>query len=258
MLDFGFDAVLAVVLRDEEVRPVALLAAAVAFPPFAPAFAFCDFEPAEPAVDFDAVFAAEDLALVVFDFGAVDLPPVVFAFDAVDERPEPVFDFDPPVDLAAVDFDLDAAVARPPFAPAFAFCAELPPLAVFDELLEVLDFDAVDFEDLPAAELRLGADDLLRDDAVDFDAVEREPLDFELPDFAAEDFDFDEVDFEEDFDPDDFEPEDFDPEVFLVVAIGNLPSVCLVITKTLYSNHRAESRFFYFLLIKTFTAASIC
>ena len=256
MRDFGFDAVLAVVLRGEEVRPAALLAAAVAFPPFAPAFAFCDLEPAEPALDFDVVFTAADLPPVVFDFEAVDLPLVVFAFDAVDERPEVVFDFDPPVDFAAVD--LDAAVARPPFAPAFAFCAELPPLAVFDELLEVLDFDAVDFEDLPAAELRLGADDLLRDDAVDFDAVEREPLDFELPDFAAEDFDFDEVAFEEDFDPDDFEPEDLDPEVFLVVAIGNLPSVCLVITKTLYSNHRAESRFFYFLLIKTFTAASIC
>jgi len=122
--DFGLDEVLAVVVREEVERPeVVFLDAAVAFPPFAPAFAFCVFEPAEPAFDCEEVFEA------------VDLPPEVFAFEDEVERPEVVFDLElppvdlavelfdlePPVDLLAVLLDLDAAVARPPFAPALAF-----------------------------------------------------------------------------------------------------------------------------------------
>jgi len=122
--DFGFDAVFAVVVREAAERPdVVFLAVAVAFPPLAPAFAFCVFDPAEPAFDCEEVFEAVDLPPEVFDFEPdVDRPEVAFDLELPPvDLPAVLFDLEPPDDLLAELVDLDAAVARPPFAPALAF-----------------------------------------------------------------------------------------------------------------------------------------
>ena len=150
------------------------------------------------------------------DFAAaVERPDVLRALVLLEELRALVPEFD----LLAVLFDRDAA-ERPPLAPAFAFCALLPPLAVFEVPPEVLDFDAVDFapvdlEDLPAVDL----------DDDDFAPPLFEPVDLDAVDLDfADDVDRDDEDFEPvDLEPEERDPEDFDPEVFLVVAMYIYP-----------------------------------
>jgi hypothetical protein len=219
----------AVVEREAVVLPVVLREAAAALPPFAPAFAFCV---AEPDLARPEVFEADDRPPVERLDEARDEEPPVRDFEADDDLEPPVdlddvVDREVLVDFPAVLFDFEAAAARPPFAPAFAFCAVLPALAVFDEPPPLaLDFAPVDFardedpeevfalvEEADLPEVDLDVDD------VDLDAV-RDPLDLEPPDLAPVDFDLDDDDFdEEDRDPDDFEPEDREPDVFLVVGM---------------------------------------
>jgi hypothetical protein len=173
-----------VVRDDDEVLPDVFLEAAVAFPPFAPALAFCVFEPADPAFDCEEVLDVREDPDVLEAPEVFERPDVPEVFDP----PEALEVFEAPlvreVDLPPVVRDFEAvvffAVLFDPDEPPLVF----PPARDFAALPPVdLDFAAVDLDDLPADDPDLEPDD-------DFD--------FEAGDFFADDevfFAFDEVFF---------------------------------------------------------------